>query len=163
MPIYPPSATSQGVHPNSFSFRYLHLWTLNWIHQGAWGCVTMRRIHVTCKFPSIVLSISFHLCLSSQLSCHVYVFILLVYKSSLWKRLLTCKCVTCFKKSIMFSSNIQKNGVFIFTLLLLIIMCKLSNIVHYIGHTWMVFHWEKLWIRMNFMCIKPKNLKTNCY
>jgi hypothetical protein len=39
MPLYPRNVASQGAHPNSFSFRCLHLWTHSWVHQGAWGCV----------------------------------------------------------------------------------------------------------------------------
>jgi hypothetical protein len=31
MPFYPRSATSQGSHPNSFSFHCLHLWTRSWV------------------------------------------------------------------------------------------------------------------------------------
>jgi len=35
------------TRPNSFSFCCLHLWTCNWVHQGAWGCVnTMFRCFV---------------------------------------------------------------------------------------------------------------------
>jgi hypothetical protein len=51
MPFYPQSAASQGTHPNSFSFRCLNLWTRNWIHQGAWGCVRsllMATRHLYC-------------------------------------------------------------------------------------------------------------------
>jgi hypothetical protein len=36
-PLYPQSAASQGVHPNSFSFRSFHLWIRSWVHRGAWG------------------------------------------------------------------------------------------------------------------------------
>ncbi len=39
-PLYPKSITNQKSHPNSFSFCYLDLWTHNWVHQGAWRCVT---------------------------------------------------------------------------------------------------------------------------
>jgi hypothetical protein len=44
-PLYPQSATSQGVCPNSFSFCYFHLWTHSWTHQGAWGCVILNDLY----------------------------------------------------------------------------------------------------------------------
>ncbi len=39
MPFYLWSAANQATCPNSFSFCCFHLWTPNWVHQGAWGCV----------------------------------------------------------------------------------------------------------------------------
>jgi hypothetical protein len=39
-PLYPWSAASHGVRPNSFSFRYLHLWTCIWVHKKL-GCASI--------------------------------------------------------------------------------------------------------------------------
>ncbi len=37
-----PKCYKLGSAPNSFSFCYLHLWTHNWVHQGAWSGVNKK-------------------------------------------------------------------------------------------------------------------------
>jgi hypothetical protein len=37
----PPKCYEPKNAPNSFSFHCLHLWTCNWTHQGAWGCIML--------------------------------------------------------------------------------------------------------------------------
>jgi hypothetical protein len=37
----PAKCCEPGNEPNSFSFRCLHFWIRSWVHQKAWGCVTL--------------------------------------------------------------------------------------------------------------------------
>jgi len=36
----PPKCCEPRSVPQFLSFRCFHLWTRNWVHQGAWGCIT---------------------------------------------------------------------------------------------------------------------------
>ncbi len=62
MPLYPWNVANQGARPNSFPFCCFHLWTCNWVHQGAWGCV-IRYWNVFIGIPLLGISKSLVLCL----------------------------------------------------------------------------------------------------
>jgi hypothetical protein len=47
-PLYPRSDVTEGARPNSFSFCCFHLWTHNWVHQGAWGCIKKWHTFMIC-------------------------------------------------------------------------------------------------------------------
>ncbi len=68
-PLYLQSVVSQGMRSNSFSFRFFHLWTHRWIHQGVWGCVKKDVNHVNTLWFFLSLCFKYSMCFLKVHSC----------------------------------------------------------------------------------------------
>jgi hypothetical protein len=113
-PLYPWSATSQGACPNSFSFHCFRHWTCNWIHQRAWGCVS---IFLTVRKASVE---------STNLECNkVDTMMCCIINKGVWNVCIgnihwceTLKCTNFWQAFILMKSlqkYVQKQGYIVFS------------------------------------------------